>query len=386
MGFLRKLFGRKDEYREENESWEQPVYARDGVDFSNEEQRSRYVTNCLEQIAEASGEISILTAEYTVVNTYLADTEEIDALPESEKEQVAQLAQLLTDLAKDRQRIAKKKNRMSDAEYNHMRRQEDEVAEGIEKLTECENYAKLVKQDMARLDRERHAFDYRKQDLLQIMSNCRGLAVIFMTALAVCVCMLLIMHFGFQMDTMIAFFIAVPSGAAAITWQCIRYLDAQKELRRVGQGINKLIQLQNRVKIRYVNNTNLLEYLCMKYQTDCSAKLKKDFENYQKEKEERKQFAELEAKTELYQRKLMKQLSIYHISDPLRFVNQPGALFDKRELVEMRHELILRRQALRKQLDYNRDIAEAAKKEIKEIVEQYPAYAQEILEMVNHYE
>ena len=55
-------------------------------------------------------------------------------------------------------------------------------------------------------------------------------------------------------------------------------------------------------------------------------------------------------------------------------------------MVEMRHELILRRQALRKQLDYNTHVAETARNEVMEIANRYPSYAEEILEMVGKYD
>ena len=123
----------------------------------------------------------------------------------------------------------------------------------------------------------------------------------------------------------------------------------------------------------------------MKYDTDSASRLEKLWRQYQQEKEERKQYAEAEAKTEYYQEQLVAQLSHYRVSDPTRWVNQVSALLDKREMVEIRHDLILRRQALRKQMDYNNEVAETAHNEIMEIVEEYPQYSQEILDMVNRY-
>lgn len=65
---------------------------------------------------------------------------------------------------------------------------------------------------------------------------------------------------------------------------CIRYMDAGRELQRVEKTINKIIQLQNKVKIRYVNNCQLMEYLYLKYNTDSAAKLEKQWKMYQDEK------------------------------------------------------------------------------------------------------
>lgn len=386
MGFWKKLFGRKQNNPEVADDWEQIVYARDDVDFHEEEQRSRYITNCLEQIADASKEINLLTGEYSLVTTYLCDIEELEALPSAEKEEVERIARMLTTLEKERQRYFGKKDRMPDSEYYQMRKQENEVEEGIRKLKECEDYAVLIRQDLGKLDGERHAFDFRKHELETMLGNLRGMAVIFLTALGVCILMLMVLQLGFRMNTYVGYILAVVAGAVATAVLSFKYTDAQRELKRVGAAINRLIQLQNKVKIRYVNNTNLLEYLYIKYDTDSAEKLIKRWENYRQEKEERKQYAEAEAKTEYFQKQLSSQLSKYRISDPARWIHQTAALLDRREMVEIRHGLILRRQALRKQLDYNKEVADVAHKEIMDVVEQYPDYTAEILEMVNKYE
>ncbi|RAZ84138.1 hypothetical protein DK853_43215, partial [Klebsiella oxytoca] len=70
--------------------------------------------------------------------------------------------------------------------------------------------------------------------------------------------------------------------------------DSEKELRRVQGATARLIQLQNKVKIRYVNNNNLHDYLRIKYSTESSAALEGLWKQYQQEKEERKEFAEAE--------------------------------------------------------------------------------------------
>ena len=76
----------------------------------------------------------------------------------------------------------------------------------------------------------------------------------------------------------------------------------------------------------------------------------------------------------------------YHVAAPERWISQPEALLDKREMVEMRHELIVRRQALRKQMEYNSDVTETARKEIMDVVGKHPAYADEIMEMLDRFE
>ncbi len=388
MGFWNKIFrfGRRNSREEDEYGWEDIVYNHTEVDFTDEEQRSRYITNCLEQMAEASREINQLNGEYGLVTAYLTDMEEIEALPEEPRQELNQVANKLVALEKERQQYYGKKDRMRDSDYYNMRKQESEVQEGIEKLREAEKYNKLVKQDLHRLDGERHAYDYRKKELLTMQNNLRGMAVIFISALIACLLMLAVLQFVFEMNAYVGYFITVLAAAIAITIVCVKYIDADREIGSVEKSISKLIQLQNKVKIRYVNNTNLLDYLYIKYDTDSAAELEKRWKCYQEEKEERKQFAEAEAKTEFYQQELVRQLSQFRVSDPGRWVNQAGALLDSREMVEIRHELILRRQALRQQLDYNNGVAQTARSEIMAVVQEHPEYGTEIMDMVERYD
>lgn len=386
MGFWKNIFSRKKSRKPQEESWEQLEYVRDQVNFVDGEQRRRYITGCLEQIAEASKEVNLLTGEYALVTTYLTDMEEIEALPPEEREEVDRIAGKLLLLDRERKVYRSKKNRMSDSEYNALRRQEDQIEEGIRKLEEGENYRNLIRQDLQRLNGERHAYEFRRTELENLMNNQRGMSVIFLIALCVCVLMLVILQFAFAMNTRAGYFVSVTAAAVALTVLCVKYMDASRECARVERAVNRLIQLQNTVKIRYVNNTRLLEYYYMKYNTDSSARLRQRWELYQREKEERKQFAEAEAKLDYYMEALKKQLSRFRVSDPGRWTSQPGALLDKREMVEIRHNLILRRQALREQMDYNRSLAETAHNEIMSVAEEYPDYAREIMAMVDQYE
>ena len=386
MGFFSRLFGRK-KYREEiSDDWENLVYDRENVDFQQPEQRITYVTNCLEQIAEATKEKNLLTGEYALVTSYLTDMEEIEALPEEEREELNRIARRLVTLEYERQRYREKKNRMSDSDYYRMRNQEDGLAEGIRKLKEGEQYGVKIKQDLQRLDRERHAYEYRRNEIEAIMNNQRGMAVIFVIAFAVCILMLLVLQFAFDMDAQVGYLLAVGSVCLAVTVVWARYTGEERELGRVHNAINKIIQLQNTVKIRYVNNCNLVDYLYIKYNTQSASELEAKNNRYLEEKEERKQYAEAEAKTEYYQKQLVEKLSKYRVATPDRWMRRPAALLNKGEMVEMRHELIMRRQTLRKQMDYNNNVAETARREIMDIVNQYPAFAKEITDMVEKYE
>ena len=68
-------------------------------------------------------------------------------------------------------------------------------------------------------------------------------------------------------------------------------------------------------------------------------------------------------------------------------VNPPEfTIMDPKEMVETRHGLIMRRQKLRKQMEYNQDLASEASEAVKHVIEEHPKYRDKILELINLYE
>ncbi len=388
MGFWKNLFSKKKIKQEENteENWDQVVYNHRDVNFRDQEQRTSYITTCLEQMAEASGELDILASEYSMVTSYLTDMEEIEALPGSSTERIRQLASGLDAMNSEMKKFQGRKNRLTDKEYYSLRKQEAEVEEGIRKIREEEHRAVLIKKDLRRLDGERHAYTFRRQELENAENNLRGMAVIFLAAFGALVILLLILQMALQMDVFVGYFLAIAAVAIAMTVISVKYMDAERDRVKVGESMNRIISLQNTVKIRYVNNRKLLQYLYLKYDVESGENLQKRWAVYQREKEERRQYTETEAKADCYRKELISSLAGCRVRDPERWADQPRALLDKREMVEIRHGLILRRQSLREQMEYNRNLAETAKNEITEVAREYPEYASEILQMADDFE
>ncbi len=357
------------------------------VDFDNREQRIDYVKNCLEKMADATRELENLNFEYGMVTSYLKDMEEIEALPPEESEQLKDCAKRVALLQTNRDDFMGRPRRMSDEKFQHMERIADEVEEGYKKIKETEDYQSLIKQDLNRLDGEKHAYLYRKNELIKMIADTRGMAIICVAALGLCILLLFLLQYFLDMNTKAGYLLTAAAAAVAITFIYVKHVDAKRELRRVENGINRIILLQNKVKIRYVNNTNLLEYLYLKYDVQSSQELEKAWQLYQEEKEEREKYRKAELELDYSQQELLRILKRYQIQDPAIWLNQTEAILEHKEMVEIRHNLIIRRQSLRRRMDYNREVvAGNSQKEIKALVENYPQYAKEIVAIVEEYE
>ena len=166
----------------------------------------------------------------------------------------------------------------------------------------------------------------------------------------------------------------------------MKYHEAAKELIRIDKANNKLILLHNTVKIRYVNNTNLLDYLYAKYQVQSAKSLKKMWDNYVTESNLRQQETQVKNDLELAKSSLLRILRRNRLEAPNIWTYQVKALVDEHEMSLLRHDLIIRRQKLRKQMEYNARLCEDAQSQVQQIAQQYPAQAVEILDMLTEYQ
>lgn len=356
------------------------------VNMSDPYEREKYVTSLLEQIREAQEQIRQCEAEYRTVDQYLMDMEEISYIPPDDREKLTELARAVSLLERDKIQYEEKKQRLSDADFAKMERLSDDTDEGVRKLKEAESYQQAIRSDLQKLEGEKQACLFRKQEAAVMMENLRGMALISTVAVFCCIFLLLGMQLLLQMDVRIGYILI--AGAAALTLLVVymKYTDAAKENVVASRSLNRVILLQNRVKIRYVNNTNLLDYLYLKFGINSAGELEKLREQYQSEKEERSRMKETMQDLTFSQEQMVRLLRSYKLHDPLIWLHQVEALLDPREMVEVRHALITRRQKLRKQIDFNTANAENAQKQVKDMVADYPQYAKETLQRVSDYE
>lgn len=392
MGFF-DLFRKKDTYhierqeQREIENWNDIVYTRKNIDMDDDAQRREYIGNCLQQMAEASRDMDSLQFEYRVVTSHLRDMEEIDALPEENRAEINRLAERILDSEEKQKNFNRRKSRMTDQEFEKMERLQNDVLKGAKSLEEAEDYRKKVKNDLRRLDGERKGNEYRRAEIEIAVDNMQKLMFITAIAAGVLTLLLTIVSIALKLEVIYGYMIIIVVAALSFFYLNQRIHEMRKEKKVVLNTIARLIQIQNTVKIRYINNKNLIDYECLKYGVNNSRELYQLYDKFLKEKEEREKYAEAAKQLDTNQKALVAALRKYRIKDPEIWIHQAIALVNHNEEVEIRHALVVQRQQLRKQMDYNRDIvAGNAKVEIQELVNEYPGYRDEILSMVSKYE
>ena len=391
MGFLEDIFGKNKiderQIQSELENWNDIVYSRKELDMDDPVQRREYIGSCLQQMEEAARELDSLEFEYNDVTSHLRDIDEINALPPEQRLEVNEIAQKLIDSQQEQDKFSHRKSKMTDEEFEHMERLASEAREGAKKLADAENYQKKIKNDLKRLDGEHEAYLYREEELVNTVDNCKKLIITVAVTLGLCIIFLLFLQFVLELNVVYGYMIAVLLAAVSVTLLYFNSTNSVVELKSVRKSISRLIMLQNQVKIRYVNNTNLIDYLCLKYRVSNAKELISMYNRYIQEAKERAEFEDSQKNLDTNQKDLIYILRHFRVRDPEIWIHQPEALIDHNEEVELRHSLNVRRQSLRKRMEYNRDVvAGNAKSEIEDMARQYPKYTQEILDMVSRYE
>lgn len=389
LGFIKRFIKKKKSNKEEIDlSSDLKLNENDFVinDIHSAMQREQLVRMHCEKIKESTTELDRLEVEYRLVSDSLLDCDAIESFPQLDKEDLGSLAKRIQKLDFTRFIEKDKKKKLTSTQFLQMQKIENEMPEGSEKLEKAEEYQEKIKRDLMKLNGEKQAYLYRRDELYVGIENAKGMAKICFVALIVCLLILLALKLFLEMDIQIGALLAISIAAIAITVFFSRFLDYSGELKRVEKDINKLILLQNRVKIRYINNVNLLEYLYLKYKVANGKELKRIWGFYQEEKSEQLQYEKTKTELEFLYKQVLHILIRNQISDTSVWLHQTEAFLDAREMVEVRHGLNTRRQKLREQIEYNTKEAESSKVEIKKIVEEYPQYAKKILEIIDDYE
>lgn len=364
---------------------EEPI-KRSSLNIRNDEQRKRYIKNCCEQMQEAGDEIDKASMEYRLVTDYLKDIEVLDKLPAEVRGTINKTADRIQKLGRESTVNRENLGRISDEMYTLMERYDREIDGALEELRKNEDYKGIVRGDLQRLESEKAVNIYERNELIASKENTKRIFMITIGAAAAVIVMLIVLYATAELDVRVGLLLAAAIAAAAFTGEYLSYTSAEARLRKVDAYINLVIATQNKVKIRYVNVSNLIEYSLRKFRVGNSNELEEYRDAYREEKQAREFLQRANSEIAMEKSHLVHLLTDIHLKDPSIWTRQCAALVDKREMVEIRHDLNTRRQSLRKIIEYNTKNRDISKDEINDIVRQYPEYGQEILSIVATYE
>ena len=372
--FFSKIFGRnKRKYVVSD--YDQSEYAKlqtenivQELHLSDEAQAKRYVIDLCEQMIAASKELEDARSEYDLVTYYLTDIQIIEELTEAERAPILDCAMHVAKLDKERNDFLKTKRKLTETQFAQMQEEEENLPGIIRRLKENEKYMDTVKKDLTYLDGQKLQWAILRDEAVQSQKLLRKAAK-YLLALAVTVfVMLYVGAWYFKIDSTLPFTVAAFVAVLAGTCVLVRYQDCSHDIKRADVNRNHAIALENHVKIKYVNIRNAVDYTCEKYHARNSQELEYVFEQYQDEAREKEKFRKTSDDLDYYSKALVQYLTRLRMYDARVWINHANAIVDSREMVELKHNLIERRQKLRARMEYQiRSITDMKKEARKNI-------------------
>lgn len=384
MGFFDRFKRRKNRadtiQKEDFQSKMEGVYEED---LSDKKRAQNYILNSCKQIIEESRELEEEKAEYRIVTDYLTDIQTLEDLPEEDMAEIRGAAENVQNLNRMRDEYHNAEKKISDSQFAQMQQEEDSIPDAIRRLQENEDYQNIVKRDMNYLEGEKNEWYYNKQEMIRQQRILKKLSFALLALFSVSAAVLAAIQNIFYVNTAYAFMAVIF--LAAVSGFCIflKLSSGQTEIRRSEVNMNYAIVLLNKVKFRYVSVTNAVDYAREKYHVRNAYEFNYLWEQYLNERKEREKFEQANEDLEYYNVKLVHLLKQYRLYDAGVWTSQASALVDKKEMVEVKHNLVERRQKLRSRIEYGTENLKTRRAEIDRILKQQHLDTPEIRRVID---
>jgi hypothetical protein len=394
MGILKRLLGSKNdkEIKDKNQKLiddssltygEETIEENYKVDYSDDP--SRIITENCEQILESARQMEELKVEYQAVTSYLTDIQKIDQIPAEDRENVNDAARNIITFTRERSKYQSSTLRITDSQFVNIGKYEEIIPSELTKIKEYETYQETVKKDMGHLEREKDYLYNKREELEDKQHYLKKISTTIILLVITLFIVLYLLQNTFQADMQIPFILTIVMALGCTLYVLYQSSVNRKESKLAELKLNRAIQLLNKVKIKYINNRNALDYNYQKYMVESYEEFYCLWELYLKTKEEEKRYRQNTELLEQYNRQLTLELKLYELTDPEIWIYQAIAIIDNKEMVEVRHRLNVRRQKLRERIDYTNKIKEHSIEEIQKILDKNPGQKEEIIKLLERF-
>ncbi len=352
MGLFRGRWKKKEQQLDERFGTAGAVVMTE-KDAKNANKVEQYVVERLEQIIELAREVEEEKSEYKKINSYLNDVQILENLSEEEKKKVTETAVNVVQLNTARNDFLNSTRKLTDVQFAQLESQKDDIPAAIKRLAANEVYRDTLKKDMNYLEREKAEWTLHREYLSSHKRNLKNLVYICFGLAATVAVTLLLLQFVFRMDTYNAWIVLAIITVVVVCCVLFKVQNDDSDVIIAEKNMNRAIVLQNKVKIKYVNIANAIDYACEKYHTRNAKELNQLWEYYLEAVKEREKYQRTSEDLEYFNGRLVRMLAQFKLYDPQIWISQVMALIEPKEMVEIKHDLIARRQKLRDRLKFN---------------------------------
>lgn len=233
------------------------------------------------------------------------------------------------------------------------------------------------------MEGEKQEWEIQKKENRRLRKRLRKASFMLLFAAATAAALMLVLSMGFDYDLQYAWIGVIAAALFGSAYIIFRLESSRRDIQQAEVNINYAILLLNKVKIKYVNITNAVDYGRDRFHVRDSREFEYQWEMYQNAMREQEKYRKTNEDLNYYYDKLVKLLKKCELYDSRVWIEQPQALVDQKEMVEIKHDLLVRRQKLRSKIAYNLDIVKKERSEIiKMLKNNKEARTVQVLEMI----
>lgn len=346
-----------------------------------------YVREQCDIMEEAATHVENAKAEYEAVTEEYNDIQIMEEAPTQIRDKILSCAETIDNMMVDRRILKSTEHKLSNAAYRRMEAVENEMPGGIKLLKASEDYYDIVKRDLRILEAEQLNLRTDADVLVTRQIKIRRLAKTAIFALAAVFAVFLISMTLVQNDSDTALFIGISLFAAILAVGMFALLKVTERNVIITEiKLNKATALLNKVKIKFINAANTLDYEYTKFGVKSSYELDKKYRLYEEIKKEQIRMLDMTSSLNSAENELENMLKNLGLYSPHIWLGRVRAIINPKEMVEVRHEINTRRYKLRQQIEYNEKRIDEAKENIKKITLSNPAHSDGAMRVIEMYE
>ena len=330
------------------------------------------------EMQESATELNNAKKEYSSLTSYLTDIQTMENMDEEDHKKLVDISGSIIHLEDSKKTMQKKVNRLPDSKYYQLDRMKDDIPKDIARLKENEELQNLIKRDLDYLEGEKVEWVYEKGELQHEEKILKTVSRASMGVFA-----LLVIGFvvGFVMEIKVLYSVLMVCMLVTGLVVCgilIRLQNIKTQIRRCTLNYNRAVNIQNSVKLRYVNMKNAVDYTCERYGVGSARELEKNWQLYLEAVKEREKLLQADDDLSYFKDSLLNLLNQYNMYDAGIWLYQVHAIVDPREMVEVKHMLIERRQKVRSRMENAMQSIKELKKEVLAVAKQNRVYPEEM--------
>lgn len=342
------------------------------IEFDVPEDHEGYIRKSCDNISQAKAAIESAKNEYSEVNSYLLDVQTIEEMPSEDKEDLTECAEHLLELKSDLDTLEKKKSDITGLQFRLIEKNEASVSRDLKQLKSEEKYLNTIKNDLRLLKGEHDKLIREEKDERERRRFLRNMSLIGGLIIIILFILYFVLYFMYEAEVMTPFILTAGGALLIAVYLLIESDRNKKNIKLVAAKINKTIGISNTVKIKYVNETNSVDFIRDRYGVNNSGELEYRLTQYNDMKENEERRKKTSITYDNNSARLSAILGAAGLHDPDIWIYQANAIVDHKDMVEIRHRLNTRRARIRTGIENNEKTIELETEKIHRFRDHFP--------------